>query len=423
MNSVNSDRLVLAALVAGFAVLPVAHAATEDDDLRQQIVALRAEQARIAQMQQATEKKLAELEARLGASTRPLQVASNTALQSAAAEAESPLNVSGDMRVRAQGDYDDRVRDRTSAQVRARLGATYQVSELVAVGARLVTGDPDDPNSTDVQLSSFDDDLQVSLDQAYVQLNFGDARVFGGKIPQPFTRTELVWDGDVNPQGVSVMYKHPLGSDSAIRANGIFFIVDEDAVGPESTMTGAQLGYDLELGEEWTLGFDGAYYDYRLGSTGGADDGDFRDNLRNPDGSYLSDFDLADIIVGATWAGAGSRWPVRLVGDYVRNVGAATAEDSGFGVDLSLGRLKESGDWRLTYGYSLAETDAVLAAFSHDNIALGTNYRLHALTFEYVPWAKTQLSAIWYHYRTEAPALGAENPWIDRLRLALTVGF
>jgi hypothetical protein len=339
-----------------------------------------------------------------------------------AADARSHFNVTGDLRLRSQGDYSE-LPDRTSAQVRARLGATYVVNDSVAIGARLVTGDPDDPNSTDVQLSNFDDDLQLSLDQAYVQLKLGDVKLYGGKIPQPFVRTDLVWDGDVNPQGVSALYKHSFADGPALRANGLFFVVDESAVASDSTMWGVQFGYDTSALGDWKFDASAAYYDYRLGSVTGADAGDFRSNALNPDGTYVSDFELGDLIVEATWTGAGDRWPLRLIGDYVHNFGAATDADTGYGADLMLGRTSQVHDWRVTYGYWIAETDAVLAAFSNDNIALGTNYRLHALTFDYVPSPKTLLSAIWYHYQPyeTTPALGED--WIERVRLALTVNF
>jgi hypothetical protein len=138
----------------------------------------------------------------------------------------------------------------------------------------------------------------------------------------------------------------------------------------------------------------------------------------------VSDFDLGDVIVGATWAGAGKRRPIRLTADYVYNFGAATSQDTGFGMDLAFGRASERHDWRLTYGYSLAETDAVLAAFSHDNLALATNYELHALTLDYVPLPKTLISAIWYHYRPHEPVGPAfTDDWIERVRVAFLVNF
>lgn len=396
------------------------------EDTRAQIEMLRAEQARIEELHRQTEARLRALEARLGeqqsspaASAPPAAVVSSTE--------RSPLIVSGDLRLRAQGDYSDSDgRDRTSAQVRGRLGATYAMNDAVTLGARIVTGDPDDPNSTDVQLSNFDDDLQVSLDLAYVQVDVGDLKLYGGKIPQPFTRTDLVWDSDVNPQGASALYKRSLANGSTLRAGGLFFIVDEAAGGADSTMNGVQLGYDsADLGA-WKFDVSAAYYDYRLGSVAGGDSGDFRSNLRAPDGSYTSDFNLGDLIVVATWAGLSERLPVRVIGDYVKNFGAATRDDTGYSVDVSVGRARNRGDWRITYGYSVAETDAVLAAFSHDNIGLGTDYRLHALTLDHVPLPKMLISAIWYHYEPYGSAGTSPRDvgdWLDRVRLAFLVSF
>lgn len=68
--------------------------------------------------------------------------------------------------------------------------------------------------------------------------------------------------------------------------------------------------------------------------------------------------------------------------------------------------------------------DDLLAAFSHDNTALATDYRLHALTFDYVPLPKTMLSAIWYHSKPYEPlGAAAVADWIERIRVAFTVSF
>lgn len=412
---------------AGAAAAVAAEASADPAAMIAEIQALRAEQQRITELQQQVEKKLRTLEASLHLAAPPAGQSGSSALPApvatvAEAAAKPRLAISGDLRVRTQGDYADSARDRISGQVRGRLGVTFAANDLVTIGARLVTGDADDPNSTDVQLSNFDDDLQVSLDQAYVQLNLGELKVYGGKIPQPFTRTDLVWDGDVNPQGLSAVYRHANANGSAFRANGLFFIVDESTAS-DSTMLGFQLGYDTPTIGNWKLDASAAYYDYTLGSTAGGDNGDFRSNLRNPDGSYVSGFKLGDAIFGATWNGAGDRWPLRVVGDYVHNFDAATDADTGYGADFIVGRASKVSDWRVTYGYSVAETDAVLAAFSHDNIALGTNYRLHALTLDYVPFPKTMLSAYWYHYQPYDVAPALSSDWIDRLRIAFMVSF
>ncbi|QNN76884.1 putative porin [Pseudoxanthomonas mexicana] len=411
----------------------LAQSANDSEAIRQELQALRQQQTQISQLQQQNEAAIAALEARMGIETPAVAAAPSapappsTPAVPAAPTPTDRLKVSGDFRLRSQYDRsDDDARDRTSGQVRARLGATYAVNERVSVGARLVTGDSDDPNSTDVQLSNWKDDLTISLDLAYAQLNFGDLKLYGGKFPQPFARTDLVWDGDVNPQGLGATYKHALGNGGALRTNGVFFVVDEQAGGVDSTMGGVQVGYDSPDLSGFKYDLSGAYYRYSLGSLAGADAGDWRTNRLNPDGTFLSDFELANLLVGATWQGSNEKWPLRVVGDYVKNLGAVDDQDTGYGIDVSLGRASKPGDWRFTYGYSQTDVDAVLSAFSHDNIGIATNYKLHALTVDYTPMPKTLISAIWYHYKPNDPAYAgsnAPNDWLDRVRLFFLVNF
>src|SRR3546814_17018245 len=111
------------------------------------------------------------------------------------------LDVSGDMRVRQEWNFVDG-RDRSRSAVRARLRATYKIDDHFAVGARLATGDPDDPNSTDVTLGSFVDDFQGSLDTAWIHYTNGGLSAPEGKLDQQLQRTHMRRDGDVPPPGV-----------------------------------------------------------------------------------------------------------------------------------------------------------------------------------------------------------------------------
>jgi len=404
----------------------------ERDEIAAQLRQLREQQAQIAQMQQQTEHSIRALESRLGvASPPPVQVASASAAPASSGALASAwsdrLKVSGDVRVRMQGDYSDNdMPGRRTAQVRGRLGATFAVNDLVSVGARMVTGSSNDPNSTDVQLSNWDDDFEISLDLAYVKLDFGKLNIYGGKIPQPFVRTDLVWDGDVNPQGVSAVYKQPLTGGGAFRASALAFAIDTRAVGQDSYMGGVQLGFDSPSWGPFKFDVSAGYYDYSLGSMAGADAGDWRTNRLDINGRYVSDYRLLDIITGVSWQGNNAKWPLRIVGDYVKNLGAVDGEDTGFGVDVAFGRAKDAGDLRFTYGYSQTDVDAVMSAFSHDNIAIATNYKLHALTVDYTPMPKTMLSAIWYHYKPNNPLYAGTHQaddWLDRFRVFFLVNF
>ena len=334
------------------------------------------------------------------------------------------LDVSGDMRVRQEWNFVDG-RDRSRTAVRARLRATYAVSDTFAVGTQIATGDPDDPNSTDVTLGNFVDDFAVSLDQAWIRYHSGGLTAYAGKFPQVFQRTDMLWDSDVSPQGVAAAYSAGLGGGAKLDARGIYFVIDEAAVARDSDMLGGQLALSSPIGSDFKAGLTGSYYHYRLGSVAGADAGDFRGNLLSA-GRYLSDFHLVEAIGTLGWAGPSERWPIAFTADYVRNLGAAVPGDTAYNLELAAGRTAKPGDFRIAYNFSEVEVDSVLAAFSHDNIDLSTNYRLHGLGLSYVPASNLQLDLLWYHYRPlDALYAGSLQPsdWLDRIRLAFMMSF
>ena len=190
-------------------------------------------------------------------------------------------------------------------------------------------------------------------------------------------------------------------------------------------MIGGQLSVEAQVSRRFTLNLSAAYYDYRLSSLAGGDAGDFRSNLI-AHGRYLSDYNLLDVIGVVTWTGLGAQWPVRLSADYVHNFGAAVPADSGIEFDLAMGKANRQGDWRFGYTYAQADVDAVLAAFSHDNTDIATNYVQHSLSIDYVPLSNVTLNATIYHYRPRTSAYAGTNnthDWLDRLRLNVLLNF
>lgn len=332
------------------------------------------------------------------------------------------LDVSGDLRVRQEWNTGT-ARDRSRSVLRARLRASYAVNDSLTIGSQIATGDPDDPNSTDVTLGNFLDDFAVSLDQAWLRYSTGGLTVQAGKFPQIFQRTDMVWDGDVSPQGLGASYALDLGGGTKLDARALYFVIDEASTARDSDMLGGQVTLAAPLASDLKLGLAGSYYHYRLGSVAGADAGDFRGNLLSG-GRYLSDFHLLEGLGTLTYTGLSPRWPLTFTADYVRNLGAAVPGDTGFNLELAAGRAARRGDWRIAYNYSEVEVDAVFAAFSHDNLDLSTNYRLHALDIIYVPASNLLLDLTWSHYRPlDAQYVTEPIGWLDRIRLNLMVSF
>ncbi len=308
--------------------------------------------------------------------------------------------------------------------VRFRAGVTKQFGKLTNFGVRLATGSRTDPNSTDITLGDFADRLEISVDRAFLELKHKGAFLTGGKFANPFDTTELVWDGDVNPQGVAGSLARSGSHPVTPKLTGIFYVVDEQTINPDSYMVGGQGQVAIKASAGWSVVAAGSYYGYTIKSLRNADAGDTRGNRLTPDGTaYLSDFDLLDAVVTFDHRGFGARYPIKFVGDYVYNLGADD-KNQGFNLDLFVGKVSAKGDKRFRYGYSQAETDAVLAAFSHDNTTLATNYKQHTASFDYQVRKDTQLNATFYVFQRLDSALPTDlNPWIKRLRLNAMVSW
>ena len=307
----------------------------------------------------------------------------------------------GDARVRYEANTAiDDAPERHRGVLRLRAGATFDANDLFRVGARVVTGDPGDPRTADVTIGEFGDDLELSFDRAFVEMRLDHGLATAGKFANPFATTELVWDADVNPAGAAGWVEPGRIGGFTPRLTGIFALLDERSRDSDGTMWGAQAGLRREWAGGVALEVAAAYWDYTIPTLAGADDpGDTRGNYLTLDGSaYLSDFDLADLTATLTLPGPSEAYPVRVVADIVKNLGAAVDEDTGFQVEVRIGREWERRRFELRAGYGQCETDAVLGAFSNDNLPLATNYRNHTLRAAYGVRDDTALSLTWYLY-------------------------
>jgi hypothetical protein len=340
---------------------------------------------------------------------------------------KSPLQLSGDFRLRYEANSaDGAIPSWDRGVLRGRLAALFRIDDSLEVGARLVTGDADNPRTADTTIADFASDLELSLDQAFVSYRHAGLKLAAGKFANPFTATELVWDGDVNPQGIGGYYESVHNDSWSTRATAVYFLIDESIFAADSSMRGAQLSTTARLRDDWHFSLHAAYLEYALGPLGPDAPGLARgNNLAPGDTSLLSDFELLDIVASIAYSGISKRWPLRLVTDFVKNRGAAVAEDSGYGFDLFAGQLEQPGDLPVRYGYSQTETDAVLGMFSTDNITYATNCRLHNLSIDYVLNAHMFVGLTVYRYGHLDPVAisTTETGWVTRTRLNLYFTF
>ncbi len=298
--------------------------------------------------------------------------------------------LSGDLRLRGEYDVDrTALPNRARPRVRFRVGLEHSLVSRVYVGARLVTApSAADPNSTHQTVGLGFQAYRVALDRAYVRWEVpidGELSIRAGKFGHPFTNgivyDELVWDADVQPDGVAAVYR-PTG---AVRIVAGEYLVLHRSPGTSVGLTAAQAAWTGRIAGSVTAGTAVGVFAY-----GRPDEEGARVLARENQGNALitaatgdtlafaSDFDLVHLIGWLRY----SPGPLRLAvgGQYVANTSAATGlDDDGFAVAAELGSPDRMGSWLVHYQYQRMDQEAVFSPFAQDDFLDATNFRGHLM--------------------------------------------
>lgn len=308
-------------------------------------------------------------------------------------------------------------------RVRARLGLTDKISDMVSAGIRISTGTLTTPVSTNQTLGNSLNKYSLVLDQAYVKLEplepqqaQGPYKVFGlafigGRIPNPWFGTDLVWDPNINFDGVAGNGTYRFGERGSVFLTAGAFPIQDISPTPANKakskwLYGAQIGSELATqgGSKARIGL--ALYDYQNVEgipTTNNNSGDydatapqFRQNgnttfydaiAQNGAGAYKLASQFHELNLTAELdLPVFDPMHLILTGDYVRNIGYDPQEilartgmqvtgkkNTGFQLQAAFGRPKVQarGDWQAFMGYRYLQSDAVLDAFTSSDFHLG----------------------------------------------------
>ncbi len=351
------------------------------------------------------------------------------------------LKLSGDLRLRHESSFElDDTPNRHRQRLRLRLRLRYQLDDELLLGGGIRTGDPGDPNSPYVTFGDGFDDFDVSIDHAFVKYEpewVSGAWITAGKFVHPFHRNpiygELVWDADVNPEGVVAGFGlGDVGPFDQIDLMLAGYTVLEDFSTDDVFALAAQASGRLSLREHLSAELAAGYYLY----TNVVPDGNLTllgDNAgnatvdRDGDGSaddFVSDFGIFNTIASLTWEGW--RMPLTVAGEYIWNTQARGGHDQGWALGASLGKTKKKGDWRIYYQWQVVEQEAVFSPFAQDDFLLQTNHRSHVFGSNYQLADNVGLQVWGLISSRDLTSAGAttdsdKDQW--RLRVDLTIKF
>jgi hypothetical protein len=413
MEKMKRKIWVLAVLL--FLSLAVGAKGDEMADLKQQMD----EQSKKLQELQ---EKLEKMESQQGQQDKVIQEAVSKAFEDKKADIipdslkwAEKIKFSGDFRYRfesidAKASSGGNLPGNNKNRIRARLGLDAKINEEVNVGFRFATGSDTNPNSTNQTLDNGFAKKDVWLDLAYFDWHpksVEGLNVYGGKMPRPFYRVgdnQLVWDDDVNPEGIAAKYVLPLTKNDKLYINGGGFWLKEDVGAAGSSNQGAGLWeiqsclkHEFE-NKDYLLG--GVSYDAFSNLNGKNtlfNTANGYGNTVNTVGGktyYTMDYDVFECF-GEYGTTVGSL-PVSVYGNYAKNTSAKTSQDTGWLIGATLNKAKDPGSWELGYNYRDVEKDAVLGLLTDsDFVGGGTNGKGHTFSGKY-QWTRNIQTALTY---------------------------
>jgi hypothetical protein len=120
-----------------------------------------------------------------------------------------PFSFSGDLRLRDEpffGGPTNQSLVRHRERFRLRFNANVGLNDDISGGFLLASGDLNDPISTNQTTNQFYTRKPFAIDRAFISYRphyFKPLTLTGGKFAYPWYNTELVWDKDLNPEGLA----------------------------------------------------------------------------------------------------------------------------------------------------------------------------------------------------------------------------
>lgn len=320
-----------------------------------------------------------------------------------------------------QGNTINTTHDRQRLRIRARLGVNAKVNDQVDAVIKLATGNDKDPVSTNDTLGNSFNKHGFLLDLAFLQYKpVSGLTLWGGRMPSPWFSTDLVWDPDLNFDGVAATYAMQL-SDSfgGFLTAGVFPLQEFEYSQRDSWLYGAQAGVEFKHGDDISAKVGVAYYHYEnmkgkhSESLNQAINGPFHADLRQAQKgntvfdqnmnfpTYYDDkgnLQLTNYVpalasnfkeLNVTAAVDFGFWdPIHFVfmGDYVKNLGFDLDEarkltgdnlvkddSTGYQVGLAVGHqtVTKPWEWKSYLFYKKLGADAVYDGFTDSDFHLG----------------------------------------------------
>tara|TARA_R110002049_G_scaffold252264_1_gene427159 strand:+ start:297425 stop:298714 length:1290 start_codon:yes stop_codon:yes gene_type:complete len=322
------------------------------------------------------------------------------------------IKFKGDLRLRRQYQEADpengESQSRERYRYRLRLGAEGEVTDSVKVGLGFASGGSD-ARSTNETLDDGFSTKDIRLDYAFAEWKPTDwVSVAGGKFKRKeylWAPTDLLWDDDINPEGVSVHLQTDNSFGTAYGNAGHWIVEEYSTVSDDPTLTYAQIGHKFKSGNFFGnvagtyYAFDGLENETVIVGSGG--------NNTLVGGNYMYDYDsiglsaelgVMDVLIpGKNFS---------IFADYIKNDDSDEDTGRAFGFKFGDKKVGDQHTWQLKFVNADLEADAFVD-FLPDSDRLGgnTGVKSNEVVFKYAVAKNIILALDYYDSEQDAPGL------------------
>ncbi len=314
------------------------------------------------------------------------------------------MKLKGDLRLRYQADDKDKDNRaaRARGRVRFRLGTEAKVTDQVKIAAGFASGSSNDARSTNQTFQDTFSSKNLWLDYAYAEFApTPSITLFGGKMkrkPILWEPTDLLWDGDINPEGAALVFSGETYSTELFVNSGFFVLDESSSNADEPWMAYLQPGIKWKLSEQKSLKL--ALTGYLINSKGYDINGSADTNTKsgaNHKYDYNSISPAFELTIKEPlggWVSYGA-----FFGEYVK-ASDPSKNNEGWVIGFKFGekKVKKAGQWQFKYLYRRLEQDAWLDAFPDSDAYDGdTHVKGHEAALKY-GLAKNIILGLDYYY-------------------------
>lgn len=293
------------------------------------------------------------------------------------------IKISGDIRNRLQTDWGKGLapaHQRTQDQIRARAAIEAKINEQVQAGVRVASGPTSNARSSNQTLTGAFNKKSIWFDLFYLawfpQFDvLKNSSLWLGKFENPFERTELTWDTDIDPEGLAFKYVSPTFKTSLIPEFtvygnfGVLWLEEIQTAETDPMLWIWQVGSQMLLNADsgTSLDLSAAYYnptrDQHRTLTGTAGTNTlFPSTDRQYANTLRYDYDMLDFLIQLDNKKLLEYdLPFGLWGDLImnpslseNNLGCMT------GAYIGSKKPKEPGQWKVFGAFQMIERDAIL---------------------------------------------------------------